>query len=216
MPRPVVRPLDPLTGAPALPRGFLSLSRRRVSVDRPVVEQIDVNPTGVIGPDDHLPSRMGHVCTAMFRAAIPATIGGAFDRVDVCDVVDSMLEAELQGRTGESDLLPGHRASMADLATVVEKVAGVPPPRLRVPMWLADAVTPLAEREARWRGRPPQLTREALHALKSDPHVNGDKARNRMALHRLVRAAGRQGRGGCLLANTVLFGPPMLAAAIGG
>jgi dihydroflavonol-4-reductase len=157
---------------------------------------------------------MGHVLRAMFRGAIPATVGGAFDRVDVCDVVDSMLAAALQGRAGESDLLSGHHASMADLATVAEKVAGVPPPRLRAPMWLADAVTPLAEREA--CGRPPQFTREALHALKSDPHANGDKARIRMAPHRLVRAADRQGRGGWSLANTVLSGPPMLTAAIGG
>jgi dihydroflavonol-4-reductase len=144
------------------------------------LDGVIVNPTGVIGPGDHAPSRMGHVFVAMFRGKIPATVGGAFDWVDARDVVASMLVAEARGRTGESYLLPGHRASMGELAGVVEQVSGVRAPRLRVPMRLADAVTPLAESVARRRRQPLLFTREALHALKSDPAVDGSKARTEL------------------------------------
>jgi dihydroflavonol-4-reductase len=154
------------------------------SAVREVVAQgldgVIVNPTGVIGPGDHVPSRMGHVFTAMFKGTIPATVGGAFDWIDARDVVASMLAAEARGRTGESYLLLGHRASMGALAGIVEQVSGVSAPRLRVPMRLADAVAPLAESVARRRGQPLLFTREALHALKSDPTVDGSKARTEL------------------------------------
>ena len=135
-----------------------------------------VNPSGIIGPHDHGPSRMGRVFRSLFDGTIPANVTGAFDWVDVRDVVEGMLAAEAKGATGEDYMLPGHRVSVAGTAEVCASVAGVRPPRVTLPMRVAELLAPLGEWQARRAGTEPLFTREALHALRSDPIVSGAKA----------------------------------------
>ena len=119
---------------------------------------------------------MGHIFGAYFRGAVPTNVSGAFDWVDVRDVAEGMLAARDRGQSGQNYLLPGSRASVAELAALCAEAAGVKPPRATLPMWLAKALVPLGERQARRTGAEPLFTREALHALESDPSVNGERA----------------------------------------
>lgn len=135
-----------------------------------------VNPSGIIGPQDHGPSRMGHVFRSLFAGTTPANVAGAFDWVDVRDVAQGLLAAETSGRTGENYLLPGHRVTVAGMADACATVAGVRPPRVTLPMWVAELAAPLGEWQARRAGQEPLFTKEALHALRSDPDVSGAKA----------------------------------------
>jgi dihydroflavonol-4-reductase len=48
-------------------------------VDRGL-DAVIVNPTGVIGPRDEAPSRMGTVLLALWRRRLPAVVAGGFDR----------------------------------------------------------------------------------------------------------------------------------------
>ena len=140
------------------------------------LDAVIVNPSGIIGPHDYAPSRMGHVFLGLFRGAVPANVDGAFDWVDVRDVAEGIIAAEGHGRTGQNYLLPGQRATVAEMAAACARVAGVRPPRVTLPMWLARALVPLGEWQARRAGAEPLFTREALHALASDPRVDGTRA----------------------------------------
>lgn len=140
------------------------------------LEAVVVNPTGIIGPVDFEPSRMGRVLRGYFRGRLPAVVDGAFDWVDARDVATGLLAAASQGRTGENYLLGGHRASVAELARLAAAAAGRRAPRLSVP---AGVLAPMAQAAVRLAGRRRSgllLTPESLHALAADPVVVTAKA----------------------------------------
>lgn len=148
---------------------------RRV-VDRGL-DAVILNPSGMFGPVDPEPSRMGRVLLAMFRGRMPIAVTGAFDWVDVRDVAAALIAATERGRTGENYLVGGHRASVTELGRVAAEVAGSRPPRLVAPLGLVRTTAELAVRVAgpRRAGRL-LLTPESLHALATDPVVDYSKA----------------------------------------
>jgi dihydroflavonol-4-reductase len=148
---------------------------------RRVVDQgldaVILNPSGMFGPVDPEPSRMGRVLLAMFRGRMPVTVRGAFDWVDVRDVAAALIAATEQGRRGENYLVGGHRASVTDLARLAAEVSGRTPPRVAAPL----APVQLAARAALRLAGPRRagrllLTPESLHALATDPVVDCSKA----------------------------------------
>jgi len=171
----VVDESAPRALAAELPAYDRSKAAGEEEIGRAVADGLDavcLNPTGIIGPDDARPSRMGTVLRAMWRGRMPAIVDGGFDWVDVRDVVLALRAAAERGRTGESYLVPGHRLSITELAHRAG-VAARP-----VPGWLVGAVSPLATVVARCRPDHSALmpTREAMHALHSFPVVRGAKA----------------------------------------
>jgi len=148
---------------------------RRV-VDRGL-DAVILNPSGMFGPVDPEPSRMGRVLLAMFRGRMPVTVHGAFDWVDVRDVAAALIAATERGRTGENYLIGGHRASVGELAALAAEVSGRRPPRLVAPLAPVRLAAGAAVRLAgpRRAGRL-LLTPESLHALATDPVVDHSKA----------------------------------------
>jgi len=139
------------------------------------LDAVVVNPTGILGPLDEAPSRIGAGLYALWRRRLPATVAGGFDWVDVRDVVLGLLAAEARGRTGESYLLPGHRCSVHDLLVLAAGVGGVPVPRA-LPLWSLRPVAPLATAVGRYWPHPMLPTADMLHTLRTFPHVDGAKA----------------------------------------
>jgi dihydroflavonol-4-reductase len=147
---------------------------RRV-IDRGLDATI-VNPTGIVGPYDYRPSRMGRVLLQLYRRRLPALTPGGFDFVDVRDVVSGILSAETRGETGENYIHGGRYVSVVEIAEIAERITGVRPPRLMTPMWLARATAPFAELGGRILRREPLYTRESLSALRANPDIRHDKA----------------------------------------
>ncbi len=133
-----------------------------------------VNPTAIVGPEDHGPSRMGRVCLDLFHRRLPALVHGGFNWVDVRDVVAGILAAEQHGRTGENYLLSGHWHALAGM---VSELTGVPAPRWVVPMWMARLSAPIMSWGVRMRGGENRYSGEALAALRGNRDVRNDKAR---------------------------------------
>ena len=148
---------------------------RRV-VDRGL-DAVIVNPSGMFGPVDPEPSRMGRLLLAMFKGRVPISVTGAFDWVDVRDVATALLTAAERGRTGENYLIGGHRAPVTELGRLAAEVSGRRPPRVAVPL---GAVRLAAEAAVRIAGPKRvgrlMLTPEALHALATGPAVDYSKA----------------------------------------
>lgn len=165
---------------PALPAYDRSKAAGEDEVRRAIDRGLDaviLNPSGMIGPVDPEPSRMGRVLLALFRGRLPATVQGAFDWVDVRDVAAALLAATEQGRSGENYLIGGHRASLTELARLAAPVSGRPPPRVVAPLAPVKLVARSTVRLAgpRRAGRL-LLTPESLHALETDPVVDCSKA----------------------------------------
>jgi len=86
-----------------------------------------IHPSGVIGPGDHRPSRVGKLLLDLSTKKIPALISGGFNWVDVRDVCDGAIAAEQCGRIGESYILSGYWHSPRELALLADEITPVAP-----------------------------------------------------------------------------------------
>lgn len=139
------------------------------------LDAVVVNPTGIIGPDDRGPSRMGETVLQFMTRKIPVGITGQFDFVDVRDVVEGLIAAGDRGRTGDNYLLSGSRLSIRELGMLVERYSGVPVPPLSIPLRLVTPLAPLVM-QIEQRTKKPIFTPDALHALKYSPVVSHYRA----------------------------------------
>ena len=139
------------------------------------LDAVVVNPTGIIGPDDRGPSRMGETVLQFMTRKIPVGITGQFDFVDVRDVVEGLIAAGDRGRTGQNYLLSGSRLSIRELGMLVERYSGVPVPPLSIPLRLVTPLAPLVM-QIEQRTKKPIFTPDALHALKYSPVVSHYRA----------------------------------------
>lgn len=136
-----------------------------------------VNPTGLVGPHDYRPSRMGRSLMLMARGKLPALTPGGFDFLDVRDAAASTIAALDRGRAGEGYLLGGRWLSVRDIAGMVAASGGAAPPRATVPFAVAWASALAAEAAGWLLGAEPPVTREALHALRhGSRRVSWEKA----------------------------------------
>ena len=140
------------------------------------LDAVIINPTAVLGRNDFEGSRMGRVITDLYYGKLPALIDGGFNWVDVRDICSSAIAAAERGRTGESYLLGGRWASVADLAAIVEHYTGRRPPRITSPMWLARVGAPFVVAFGRITGNEPLYTIEALRALRANRYIDCSKA----------------------------------------
>jgi len=151
----------------------------RAGVERGL-DAVIVAPTGIIGPLDFKPSRTGTMILSVARRSLPALVDGGFDWVDARDVCRSIRRAADHGRAGRSYLLPGAWRSIADVAGLAAREAGVRPPRWVPPMGLARFGAPFVQAWGWLSGSEPIYTGEALHALRNHRVVVGDRARDEL------------------------------------
>lgn len=178
---PVDAPLDESRGRPGVahPAYDRSKAAGEAAVRAVIAQGLDaviVNPSGIIGPLDFAPSRMGQVLLYLARRSLPALGGGGFDWVDVRDVANSAIAASERARTGENYLLSGHYCTLVEIGRIAEEVTGVRAPRLVAPALVEDAAAIVATAWSRLIGARPHLTREALHALRGSRNVHGARA----------------------------------------
>ncbi|HET9989814.1 MAG TPA: NAD-dependent epimerase/dehydratase family protein [Kofleriaceae bacterium] len=144
------------------------------------LDAVIVNPTAVIGPYDFRPSRMGEVMLDLYHRRLAGLVAGGFDWVDVRDIATSVIAAGERGQRGQSYLLPGHWASVVDLASRIEALTGKRRPRFVSPMWLARGAAPFAVGWARLRHTRPLFTPTSLVALRNHQIVSGARARREL------------------------------------
>jgi dihydroflavonol-4-reductase len=169
---------------PRLPAYDRSKAASEVELRRAVdhgLDAVSINPTGIVGPIDEQPSRMGTVLLALWRSRLPAVVAGGFDWVDVRDVVAALRSAAVRGRTGESYLVAGHRLSIGQVGELASACSDRAWSQRTVPAWTVRACAPVATWLARHTNNPLLPTRETLHALASFPVVDDSKARRELA-----------------------------------
>ena len=166
-------------GVPGVPPYNRSKAEGEREVSAGIARGLDaviVSPTGVIGPNDPAPSRMGRFFLDLCARRLPGTVRGGSNWVDVRDLVAGLLAAEARGRTGERYILGGHFASLQDLALLVEQAFGAAPPLLDAPIGLARLVAPIATFWAKTLEREALFTTSSLYALFNYQRISWAKA----------------------------------------
>lgn len=179
---PLDRPIDEVRrrvrspSAPAYDRSKAAAEAEVRQAVRDGLDAVIIHPSGIIGPHDYRPSRLGRFLLSLCRRRMPALVDGGFDFVDVRDVVDGAIAAAERGRTGESYILGGTWRSIPELASICAEVTGVPPPRWCSPMGLARMGAPFMDLWYRATRIEPLFTSESLEALRGNPTYVCEKA----------------------------------------
>jgi dihydroflavonol-4-reductase len=179
--RPLDEPLDEARGhvdgeAPAYDRSKAAGEREVLAGVARGLDAVIVNPTGVLGPCDFKPSRMGAVLLGIAQRKFIALIDGGFDWVDVRDVCAGAIAAEERGRRGGRYLLSGEWVALRTLGEWVAEVTGVRLPRFDSPMWLARVGAPFVQTWSQLTRSEPLYTSESLVALRANRTIRHAKA----------------------------------------
>ena len=144
------------------------------------LDAVILNPTGVIGPLDYKPSRMGQTLLDLRDGRLPGSVAGGFDWVDARDVVAGALAAEEKGLRGENYILGGHWLSVKDLMQLAADACGGRAPWFASPIWLAKMAAPFATAYATMLKREPVFTGEAIRALAAPARPILDRAKTQL------------------------------------
>lgn len=165
-----------------------AITKRRaeelVHAARDRIDAVIVNPTYMFGPRDARPSS-GKLIVDVVRRRVPGWTPGYNNFVDVRDVARGMIAAWRRGRRGERYILAGHELTYGDVMREIARVAGVAPPRLRVPRpiaWVVGRWGDLVER----RGREPVVNSTQIRYAYTDRF----RFRSEKAARELGYAAG--------------------------
>ena len=114
-----------------------------------------LNPSLLMGPGDE---RLSSTWTVMkyLQGEIPSMPGGGLSFVDARDAADAFVNALTRGQVYGRHLM-GVNLSLADFFKRLERLTGVPAPRLRLPSQVNVLGSKLLERVAKWRGVEPKL-----------------------------------------------------------
>jgi dihydroflavonol-4-reductase len=161
--------------------GDYARSKARASIEiRKSIERgldaVMVFPSGIIGPYDFRLSDMGHLFMDFACGHLTAYVDGAYNFVDVRDVVAGLLLAAEKGRRGEGYILSGERISVRGLLALLERTTGVRAKARRLPFWLARFAARLAPAYYRLKHAKPRFTSYSLRVLASNCLMSSAKA----------------------------------------
>lgn len=154
---------------------------------------VTVSPTTPLGEWDSKPTPTGRVVVDFLNGRIPAYVDGGLNLVDVRDVAEGHLRAEVQGTCGERYILGARNVTFREFFGLLARVSGRRPPRMRVPRWLPLMAAHSESALARVRGREPRLTPEAVRLSAMPMYFHSGRAVRELGLpqHPVEDAASR-------------------------
>ncbi|MDI6830692.1 MAG: NAD-dependent epimerase/dehydratase family protein [Actinomycetota bacterium] len=141
-----------------------------------------VNPTLVIGVRDVKPTPSGALIVDIANRDMPGYIDGAINVIDVEDVARGHLLAAERGRIGERYILGNENLMVGEFFRLVAEVAGVRPPRLKLPYGIALSLGYLFEAYARMARKQPLVSVSQVRLGKMGEHFDNSKAVNELGL----------------------------------
>jgi dihydroflavonol-4-reductase len=140
------------------------------------LDAVIVCPTGVIGPYDFHGSEMGQVIASTMKLGLNPYVDGAYDFVDVRDVVDGLILAKEKGKTGESYILSGQAISIRYMMETVREIMGLDFPMIKIPTRVAEFIANFTPLYYRLTKRMPRFTPYSLAVLSSNSYISHTKA----------------------------------------
>lgn len=139
-------------------------------------------PTWMYGPQDAAPTTAGRLVLDFLQSKLPAVVPGGNPVVDVRDVAQAMINAVDRGRNGERYIINHEFRTLANIVQTLEKVSGVPAPRVHLPYPLALTIAWVSETVAKVCGQEALMTVNGIRSLKHGVDVSAAKARRELGL----------------------------------
>ncbi len=146
------------------------------------MEVVSILPGWMWGPGDAAPSGAGQLVLDFLARKLPGIMDGGQSMVDARDVAGAMITALDKGAPGERYLVAGLYHTVEDILKGLERVTGIPAPKLRLPHAVVMAYAWAAELFGRLTGRNVLVTREAVRALHAKLRWTSRKAERELGV----------------------------------
>ncbi|HZI33253.1 MAG TPA: hopanoid-associated sugar epimerase [Candidatus Binatia bacterium] len=139
---------------------------------------IIVNPSAPIGPGDVKPTPTGQVIVDYLNRKMPAYLETGLNWVHVRDVAIGHILAAENGRFGQRYILGNKDGNwtMKQTFELLEKLTGIPAPKIKIPHWFAARVAEVSEYIAFFTGKAPRATQAGVRMAKYKMWFDPDKA----------------------------------------
>lgn len=145
------------------------------------LDTLVVHPSGIIGPNAQPTGNLAQMITAFLKGRFRAVIKGGYDFVDVRDVASGIVAAAEKGRAGECYILSNRMIQMSELLDELSECSGRSKARVRLPLWVAKSVAPLAELGYKLARKAPFFTLYSLHTISNNSLYSNYKAASELS-----------------------------------
>lgn len=173
-------PIDPLAALGAYDQSKAEATLAVLEESRNGFPAVVVCPTGVIGPYDYKDSEIGELIQDWLKHKVNFLIDGCFDFVDVRDVVQGMIQARDQGRTGQIYILSGEQLKVRELWNLVKELVDFRSMAINIPLRLAKFVAWFTCFYYRIAHKKPKFTSYSIDTLQSNANIDNQKARSEL------------------------------------
>ena len=141
-----------------------------------------VNPTLVIGVRDRKPTPSGALIVDIVNRDMPGYIEGAINVIDVEDVARGQIQAAQKGKIGERYIFGNENLFVGDFFKLIAEIAGVDPPKLKIPYRIALLLGYIFQLGARITKKPPIVSVSQVRLGRMGEHFDCSKAVNGLGL----------------------------------
>ncbi|MCD6135588.1 NAD-dependent epimerase/dehydratase family protein [Candidatus Bipolaricaulota bacterium] len=141
-----------------------------------------VNPSFPVGPRDIKPTPTGQTILDFINHRLPAYVDTGMNVVDVEDVAQGHLLAAEKGKIGERYILGGRNMSMREFLGILEKITGIPAPRMRLPYAPLLALSYVNATWCRMTKSTPRMTPDTIRMSRHYMYYDPSKAINELGM----------------------------------
>ena len=135
-----------------------------------------VNPTAPVGDHDAKPTPTGKIVVDFLNGNMPAYVDTGLNIVYAGDTAEGHLLAAERGKPGERYILGGDNLTLREILERVGAIAGIEPPRCKIPYAVAYAAGAAMTAWANITGREPRAPLDGVKMARKKMFVHCDKA----------------------------------------
>ena len=135
-----------------------------------------VHPSGIMGPEDYAVGETTGTLIKIIKGEMPAGIDGSFNLCDVRDLAAGTIAAADKGKAGECYILANEPVSFRDFSRMVSDEAGCKKVGMFLPIWAANMMGGMMEKQAKKKGIKPLMTRFSVYNLARNNQFDSTKA----------------------------------------
>lgn len=146
-----------------------------------------VCPSGIIGPYDYRPSRMGRLILDFMKKKVWYTLDGGYNFVDVRDVAEGCILAMEKGKDGEIYLLSGEYITFKKLFSYLSDKLNIKRNLIYLPIGFLKFIASIYENYSNKTNKEPLITFESLQIVNSNADISTRKAEEELGYrHRSI------------------------------
>src|SRR5262249_9429419 len=153
-------------------------------VERMIAEEklpaVIVAPSTPIGPRDIKPTPTGRIIVEAAAGRMPAFVDTGLNLVHVDDVAEGLFLGLERGKIGENYILGGEAVPLARMLGDTAALPGRRAPKMKLPRGPLFPLAFAAETMARFTGKEPMLTADALRMSRYQMYFSSAKAKREL------------------------------------